>query len=125
MSQRTTRVYVVNEPSPRTTPRGTVMYDVSPAKVYGDLVYLFRAADPSPIREREAALRRAHTVLRSARSSDCLLFAGGDPYGLIVATAVLSHYTRGEFTYLYWQKTVRAYCPLRFADGVPDDDASF
>lgn len=106
------KVFIVNEPDESRVPAGRASYDTSPAAFFGDLVYVFQAHEDPPVRNRDHAMERAHEVLSEATSEDFLVWAGGDPFGMVIAAAVMADYTDGEFTYLMWDRMARAYAPV-------------
>jgi hypothetical protein len=106
------KVFIVNEPDESRVPEGRATYDVSPAAEFGDVVFVFTADNPSPVRDREAAVARAHEVLADAEPNDFIVWAGGDPLGMVIAAAVLADYTDGNFKYLMWDRFIRAYAPV-------------
>lgn len=106
------KVFIVNEPDESRVPAGRQSWDTSPAAYFGDLEYVFLADNPPPVRDRDAALERAHEVLSEATSEDFLVWAGGDPFGMVIAAAVMADYTDGKFTYLMWDRMARSYAPV-------------
>lgn len=106
------KVFIVNEPDESRVPAGRASWDTSPAGYFGDLVYVFTADNPPPVRDREAAIARAHEVLSEATSDDFLVWAGGDPFGMVLAAAIMADYTDGQFTYLMWDRMARSYAPV-------------
>lgn len=118
------KVYIVNEPDESRVPAGRQSWDTSPAAFFGELVYVFRAEDPSPVRDKDAAQARAHEVLKDATEDDFLVWAGGDPFGMVLAAAVMADYTEGRFTYLMWDRMARTYAPVPvdiYSNGEEDD----
>lgn len=106
------KVYIVNEPDESRVPVGRASWDTSPASYFGELVYIFTADQPPPCRDKDAAILRAHEVLADANEGDFLVWAGGDPFGMIIAASVLADYTNGQFNYLMWDRMARSYAPL-------------
>jgi hypothetical protein len=106
------KVYIVNEPDESRVPAGRASWDTSPAAFFGELVYVFEAASPPPVRNRDAAIERAHDVLKDAEQGDFIVWAGGDPFGMVIAAAVLADYTDGQFNYLMWDRMARSYAPV-------------
>jgi|AVFP01.1.fsa_nt_gi hypothetical protein len=120
-------VFIVNEPDETRVPAGRASYDTSTSSYFGDIAYIFRADDPPPVRDRDAAIERAHEVLRDSTPQDFLVWAGGDPFGMIIAAAVMSDVTGGEFTYLMWDRMARTYAPVPvklFEDVYDTDDVN-
>ena len=120
------KVYIVNEPDESRVPAGRASWDTSPAAHFGELVYIFTADQPPPCRDKESAIERAHEVLENAEPGDYLVWAGGVPFGMIIAAAILAVYTDGQFNYLMWDRMARSYAPLDvdllFSNGDEDDD---
>lgn len=114
------RVYIVNEPDESRVPAGRASWDTSPAAFFGELVYVFTADRDPPVRDRDAALIRAHEVLQDAEQGDFIVWAGGDPFGMVIAAAVLADYTDGVFNYLMWDRMARSYAPVS-VDLFPDN----
>ncbi len=106
------KVFIVNEPDESRVPAGRASWDTSPAVYFGELVYVFTADNPPPVRDREAAIARAHEVLSDATPGDFLVWAGGDPFGMVLAAAIMADYTDGQFTYLMWDRMARSYAPV-------------
>ena len=106
------KVFIVNEPDPSRSPHGRPVWDVSPASHFGEIVYIFPAGDPPPVRNREEAYRRANEVLSQASGDDYLVWAGGDPFGMILAAGIMADYTDGKFNYLMWDRGSRVYAPI-------------
>jgi hypothetical protein len=79
-------------------------YDVSPALSYGDIVFVFTADEPLPVQDPTAAITRAHAVLCDITEDDYLVWAGGDPLGLVIAGAVAADYLDGKVRYLKWER---------------------
>lgn len=105
------RVFIVNEPDESRAPEGRAAYDTNPARAFGQVVFINPADQPVPVRDPERAVERAHDVLSDATSDDYLVWAGGDPLGLILAASILADKTDGQFTYLKWDRAARAYAP--------------
>lgn len=105
-------VYIVNEPDESRVPAGRASWDTSPAAYFGEMVYVFTADNPPPVRNRDAAIERAHEVLQHAQQGDFIVWAGGDPFGMILAASVLADYTDGHFNYLMWDRMARTYAPI-------------
>lgn len=118
------KVFIVNEPDASRVPEGRASYDTSPAAIFGELVYVFPAREDPPVRNRDLAMARAHEVLSEATSDDFLVWAGGDPFGMVIAAAVMADYTDGQFYYLMWDRMARAYAPIAvdlFINGEEDE----
>ena len=103
------RVFVVNEPN---TSRAGVTYDVSPARAWGEINFVFTRDMPTPSVNPIFAQRRAQDVLGDMTSDDYLVWAGGDPLGLVIASAV-AYVATGQFlSYLAWDKYRSSYVPV-------------
>lgn len=116
------RVFIVNEPDESRAPEGRATYDTNPARAFGKIVFINPADRPVPVRDPEGAVDRAHAVLADVTSEDYLVWAGGDPLGLIIAAAVMADNTDGKFTYLKWDRAARAYAPEALDLFNGDDD---
>lgn len=116
------KVYIVNEPDESRVPEGRATYDVSPAAMFGEVAFIFTADNPPPVRDRDRAIERAHEVLCDAEPGDFIVWAGGDPLGMIIAAAVLADYTDGQFNYLMWDRAVRAYAPVALEVFINDEE---
>uniref|UniRef100_A0AAU7VGV4 Uncharacterized protein n=1 Tax=Dinoroseobacter phage vB_DshS_R26L TaxID=3161158 RepID=A0AAU7VGV4_9CAUD len=114
------RVFIVNEPDESRAPEGRATYDTNPARAFGQIVFINPADQPVPVRDPERAVERAHEVLADASEDDFLVWAGGDPLGLIIAASILADKTDGQFTYLKWDRAARAYAPAPL-DLFPDN----
>lgn len=97
------RVFVVNQPTPRRSPGGFV-YDVSPAMKYGEVEFVFTADQQTPSDNPEAAIEHAARVLADATEDDYLVWAGGDPLGLVIVSSILADITDGPIRYLRWER---------------------
>jgi len=106
------KVYIVNEPDESRVPAGRASWDTSPAAHFGELVYVFTADRNPPVRDRDNAIERAHEVLQYAEQGDFIVWAGGDPFGMILAAGILADYTDGQFNYLMWDRMARSYAPI-------------
>lgn len=95
------RVFVINQPTARP---GGFAYDVSPAKQYGEILFLFRADQPAPSADPHWATRHAYRVLADFGDEDFLVWAGGDPLGAVLASAVASDINDGKVKYLKWER---------------------
>ena len=116
------KVFIVNEPDETRVPAGRASWDVSPAAYFGDIVYIFEANSEPPVRDRENAIQRAHDVLQDASPDDFIVWAGGDPFGMVLASSILAEYTNGQFNYLMWDRMARSYAPIpvELWDGQPE-----
>lgn len=95
------RVFVINQPRPR---GGVQPYDLSSAMQYGDLIFVFRADQSTPSADPEWATRHAREILRDVTPNDFLIWAGGDPMGAVVASAIFADNTDGRVNYLKWER---------------------
>ena len=95
------RVIVINQPHQH---RNGMIYDVTPATKYGDVEFLFTSDMPNPSNAPEEAVRVAHERLANFDiDNDYLVWAGGDPLGMVIASAVLGSYCAGV-KYLRWER---------------------
>tara|TARA_R110000787_G_scaffold213115_1_gene322694 strand:+ start:2911 stop:3276 length:366 start_codon:yes stop_codon:yes gene_type:complete len=106
------KVFIVNEPDESRVPAGRASWDTSPASFFGELVYIFTADRDPPVRDKDRAIERAHEILQTAEQGDFIVWAGGDPFGMILAAGILADYTDGQFNYLMWDRMARAYAPI-------------
>lgn len=106
------KVFIVNEPDETRVPPGRQSWDISPAAHFGEIVYVFPANEEPPVRNREFAIDRAHEVLAEAEAGDYIVWAGGDPFGMVLAASILADYTGGKFNYLMWDRMARSYAPI-------------
>ncbi len=108
-------VYIVQEPRPqRNRETGTVArYDVSPAYSYGSTRYVFASNDQPGLRPVEA-FETAHKALNGFSDADYLLWVGGDPVALIIASMVAGKINRGRVRFLRWERN------RRLAEGGPE-----
>lgn len=85
------------------------VYDLSPAKEYGDLVELLgRGASPfGP----ESVLKQLHRMLQHYGPEDYLLLIG-NPVLIGWAVAIAAHYCTGKVTCLQWSGKEKAYLPI-------------
>ena len=84
-------VFVIQKPTPGG--RNSFTYDVTPAGVFGKIQYIFTGE-----------YQPAYSALAEFNDEDYLLWAGGDPAGLIIAGAVASNVNEGSINYLRWNK---------------------
>ena len=103
------KVFVVNEPN---VSRAGRTYDVSPARRWGEMVFIFTRDMPLPYVDPVYAQRRADDVLESMTSDDYLVWAGGDPLGLVIASAIAYAKTGTFMSYLSWDKYKGEYHPI-------------
>ena len=104
-------VYIVNEPDESRATEGRATYDTNPARAFGRIEFVFPAG-MVPVRNPERAIERAHEALANATEDDFLVWAGGDPLGMIIVASILADKTDGNFTYLKWDRAARAYAPV-------------
>ena len=97
------KVFVINQPLEKPTASG-LLFDVSPALQYGSICYVFLSSDPSPSSDPDAAVQRAVDVLSSIEPCDFLVWAGGDPLGLVIASTIAADYLGGEVNFLRWNR---------------------
>ncbi len=107
----TGRVFVVQRPAYYDrVKRGWVnKYDLSPAREYGDLVFLLR---PGNIYKDklEAAMEQLNEALADCDREDHLL-AVGDPVAIAAAVLVMASRTGGYVSLLKWDRMVERYEP--------------
>lgn len=96
-------VYIVNQPQPRSGKDGFV-YDVSPAMQYGELIFVYRADQPPPSNNPDWATAHAYEVLADFSDDDFLVWAGGDPLGMVIVSAVAADVNQGGVKYLKWER---------------------
>ena len=94
-------VFVIQKPTPGG--RNNFTYDVTPAGVFGKIQYIF-TGEYQPYQDTERAEKDAYSALAEFNDEDYLLWAGGDPAGLIIAGAVASNVNEGSINYLRWNK---------------------
>lgn len=95
------KVFIVNQPAPT---RATTMYDISPAMQYGEVVLVFTADLPKPSDNPKWAISHAYEVLKDMQHDDFIVWAGGDPFGMVIVAAIAAKVTHGRFKYLRWER---------------------
>ncbi len=92
-------VFVINKPSP--DPNLTYG-DVTQAVEYGSIVFVFDGVLPNedPISAETIAWEK----LRNFSDDDYLLWAGGDPVGLMIAAPMVAILNKGNIKCLYWKQ---------------------
>lgn len=95
------RVYIVNQP--QIVP-GRPTYDVSPAMQYGDVLFVFTDADTRPSDDAQAAIDHAYDMMQDAQEGDFVVWAGGDPFSMVIVANVINDLTGGKFNYLRWER---------------------
>ena len=93
-------VYVVHRPQQRGPDNS---YDVSSAVEYGPLEYIYEDGF-IPYRDPERAETIAWDKLKDFTSDDYLLWAGGDPAGMVIVSMILGFRTDGEINLLRWDR---------------------
>lgn len=106
------KVFIVNEPDESRIPEGRAAYDTNPARAFGRIEFIYKNEHGAPVRNPERATETALEVLADATEEDYLVWAGGDPLGLIIAAAIMCDLTGGKFNYLKWDRAARAYAPV-------------
>ena len=92
-------VFVIHKPQPRAG-----AYDVSSAVEFGEIEYVFEDTF-IPYRDPKRAEEIAYQKLRQFNSDeDFLLWAGGDPVALIIASMVAGFATDGCIKVLRWDR---------------------
>lgn len=106
------RVYVVNEPLRWDGASQSLvkMIDLSPALLFGELVFLLPAGrlpmDPAP------TLIALRSGLEDFREEDYLLLVG-DPRAIAWAAAIAADKSDGCLNLLHWQSAQGCYAPVR------------
>lgn len=93
-------VFVVQQPK---LGPNNFAYDISPCLEFGNPVFIFDAAD-QPGLAPVPSKRRAMEILRNFSDSDYILWAGGDPAGLAIVSAVAADINQGRFNFLRWER---------------------
>lgn len=97
---------MINEPLRRGAGGYEPLFDLEPAREYGDLVHVLPAgklpADPTP------SIARMQTVLKAYAESDYLLLVG-DLVMMSAACALAARTTGGVVSVLTWQSDLRRY----------------
>tara|TARA_Y100001963_G_C6749752_1_gene433547 strand:- start:1024 stop:1374 length:351 start_codon:yes stop_codon:yes gene_type:complete len=93
-------VFVIQKPHHHIPDR---QYDVTPAGVYGDIEYVFDGK-VQPYTDPEWAERVAFKALKNYNNYDYLLWAGGDPAGLVICSAIAADSNEGVINYLRWDR---------------------
>lgn len=93
-------VYVVQEPK-----RGEkgYTYDISPALPFGAIAFVFKASE-QPSLSPGPSMHRARCLLKDFCDHDYILWAGGDPAALAIATCAAADINRGRFKFLRWER---------------------
>lgn len=97
------RVFVVNQPLPRRSTAG-FSYDVSPAMQYGEIRFVFTADYPSPSVDPQGAIKHANAVLEDITEDDYIVWAGGDPLGMVIVAGIVTDLLDGQVRYLKWER---------------------
>lgn len=78
-------------------------YDITPALVFGEVRSIFKAGE-QPGQCPVPAKRRVHLMLGEfSPDNDYILWAGGDPYGLALVSAMLIE-RFGSYNFLRWER---------------------
>ncbi len=94
-------VFFVNEP---VHSNGHKPRNLKPALEFGDIAYVFSINDEYPGRDAEDAVTHAEAVLKNFDpDTDYIAWAGGDPYALVVVSAVLASWWP-QFNFLTYNK---------------------
>jgi hypothetical protein len=101
-------VYIVQEPRPfRNGETKVLQYpDLSPATTYGAPLFVFSAND-QPGLTPGPSFAQARKVLKDFSDEHYLLWAGGDPVALSIATMVAASINFGRIRFLRWEKNSR------------------
>jgi hypothetical protein len=70
---------------------------------YGDVEFIFRADQNFPSSDPAGAVKHAQTVLSNFTENDFLVWAGGDPLGMVIAAAVIGDFS-ASIKYLKWER---------------------
>lgn len=104
-----TTIYIINNPALS----GRTPYDTHSARLLGELRMVFDVDDPRPFYDPVAAVAHAWRVLENFDAErDFLLWAGGDPLGLMIVVSVVSDIGDGVFKVLKWDKHAAGYLPV-------------
>lgn len=93
-------VFVIHRPMHRENANS---YDVSSAVEHGPLEYIFEDGF-SPYRDPERAEKIAWEKLKNFGPGDFLLWAGGDPAGMLIVGMVAAFRTDGNVRFLRWDR---------------------
>lgn len=96
------RVIIINEPRPCRFTGRKHFYDITPASDFGEVEFLFKYDNFAPSANPEEALILAQDVLKDFHEEDFIVWAGGDPFGMIVAAIALAG--KPVINYLKWDK---------------------
>ena len=94
-------VFVIHKPIQREHGNS---YDVSSAVEHGAIKYIFEDGF-IPYRDPERAEQIAWAKLKDFTANDYLLWAGGDPAGMMIAAMVAGFVTDGNVSFLRWDRT--------------------
>lgn len=93
-------VYVVQEPKPG--PQGYT-YDISPAMQHGSIVFVFQGHEQPGVTPGPSMFK-AKQIFKEFSDDDFLLWAGGDPAALAIATMAAADANRGHINFLRWER---------------------
>lgn len=86
-------------------------YDTSRAGEYGEIVAIYE--DPfQPYQNIKVAREVARSRLGDMNTHDYLLWSGGDPVGLAIASAIAADVMGGTYNLLRWDKRLLKYLPI-------------
>lgn len=104
------RVFVVQEPVKEADGGFRRAIDLSPARRFGELVFLLPPGRP-PL-DPEATLRVMRAKLHDYRADVDYLVTTGNPLLIAWASALAARAGGGQVTILYWQPRERSYDPI-------------
>jgi hypothetical protein len=93
-------VYVVQEPK---MGRDKYTYDISPAMPFGAITFVFKANEQPSLSPGPSMFRARH-ILKDFCDNDYILWAGGDPAALAIATCAAADINRGRYKFLRWER---------------------
>jgi hypothetical protein len=101
-------VFIVQKPRPyRDRSTSELRFpDLSPASSYGNVQFLFSEND-QPRLTPGPSFVQARKMLKGFSDDDFLLWAGGDPAGLSIATMIAAAENFGRIKLLTWERNSR------------------
>jgi hypothetical protein len=111
-------VFVVQQPRPfRDRQTGEMrLPDLSPATQYGAVRFVFGEKDQPGLTPGHAFVKARHE-LKEFTDQDYLLWAGGDPAGLLIAGMVAARVNMGRVNFLRWERNSNRVTPGQGAPG--------
>ena len=89
------RVFVINEPNFR---------DMSSAKEFGELVTVLQTVDAPSHSPMDCTAKIAEALADFDEDRDYIVWAGGDPAGLLLVGIIMGRYEIQEFNFLRWER---------------------